>query len=172
MKRSISMRRVFGFLMTGSVAFLVLTGLSRPALAQEGGRAESIQAEETQAEEIEPQVVGATRQPNPWFVVTVEGPGACTGTIYKRRWILTAAHCIPAAWDKNGSGVIGDAIGENPRQLKVDGGPNRLGQNVRRSAVYIRKHPQSKWGQAVGTSDTALIKVDGDFFPEALPNWN
>jgi hypothetical protein len=166
------MRRAFGFFMTGSLAFLVVTVLSRSARAQEGERLESLQVEETSAEEIEPQVVGARRQPNPWFVVTVEGPAACTGTIYKRRWILTAAHCIPAAWDKNGSGVIGDAVGENPGQLKMDGGPNLSGRNVRRTAVSIRKHPQAQWGQAAGTSDTALIKVNGDFFPEVVPTWN
>jgi hypothetical protein len=124
-----------------------------------------------QAEPVHAEVVGAAQQANPWFVVTVEGPRACTGTIYKRRWILTAAHCIPAGWDLDGSGVIGDSIGENPAQLKVDGGPSRLGRSVRRSAISIHKHPQSQWGQAAGTSDTVLIKVDGDFFPETVPNW-
>jgi hypothetical protein len=172
MKRSISMRRMFGFIRAESLVFLVLTVLSNPAMAQEGGRPESLQAEETQAGEIEPHVVGGRQQPNPWFVVTVEGASGCTGTIYNRRWILTAAHCIPANWDRDGSGVIGDAPGENPGQLQVDGGPDRSGQQVRLSAAYIYRHPQAKWGEAVGTSDTALIEVNSDLFPETLPNWN
>ena len=52
MKRSISMLRVFGFLVAGTMAFLVLAVFSDPAMAQEGGIPEAIETEE-----IAPQAV-------------------------------------------------------------------------------------------------------------------
>jgi hypothetical protein len=57
MKRSRSMLREFSLLMVGSLAFLGLTVLSSPAVAQEGGIPESIQTEAEAQAEVAPQAV-------------------------------------------------------------------------------------------------------------------
>ena len=105
-------------------------------------------------------ITGATSVSVPHWVVGVQGPSACSGTLYTGNWILTAAHCIPNL-DINGDGRIEGM--EDPGSITICCGPDANGNTVdARPADLIVRHPESTFGSNTG-SDTALVHVDEPF---------
>jgi hypothetical protein len=110
----------------------------------------------------------------PWHVTTMESIGACSGTIYKRQWVITAAHCIPAWWDANADGFISAtelATTANGWRgfLRVAGGANASGAETAFNADAIYKPAATQWGTGFNNNDIALVHLPSPgFVPEAI----
>jgi hypothetical protein len=114
-------------------------------------------------------VVGAATQSNPWFVVTVETEGACSGTIYKARWVITAAHCFPDSWNTDASDFfrrnrLDPTELENAGNVKIAGGPDATGQSISYNALNVFKQDGTNWGQAAGNNDVVLVELPSPGF--------
>jgi hypothetical protein len=123
-------------------------------------------------------ITNAVNQPLPWFAPTMESEFACSAVHYKRRWVITAAHCFPARWDANGNGTItaAEIVQKWPERGYVlsAGGPDFFGRSVGYKALNIFKPPGTTFGGPAvefDNNDIALVELTGDFYPEAIAGW-
>jgi len=136
---------------------------------------ENQRPEAASTDKISRAVTGASSQSLPWHVPTVESEGACSGTIYKRQWVITAAHCFPASWDNNSDGFISSTEIANYSTngyLRIDGGANSSGSQTAFNADGIYKPSGTAWGQASGNNDIALVHIPSPgFYPEQISGY-
>jgi secreted trypsin-like serine protease len=80
---------------------------------------------------------------------------SCSATVYSRYWILTAAHCFHAQFDRDGDGIITtpEGAGDFEVQNMANNSSGGVG-SIRAWAVY--KHPSSTWENSA-IIDAALI---------------
>jgi hypothetical protein len=115
----------------------------------------------------------------PWYVPSMESVGACSAVIYKRNWVITAAHCFPGSWDTDGNGIITAAeirAGWPQRGfVQSAGGPSAQGLSTSFRALRILKPSDAMYADIPvenGNNDIALVELDGvGFFPEALSDF-
>jgi len=81
----------------------------------------------------------------------------CTGTVYRRYWIMTAAHSFDGSLDGNGDGTITAAEGAG--RYAVSNLVDDSGAVRRVGARAIYRFPTSAWG-AFGGPDAAMVFVD------------
>jgi hypothetical protein len=87
--------------------------------------------------------------------VLIRGPGStCSGAIYSKYWVLTAAHCIAASSDPNADGTV--TVAEGAADYTIDGVLDGTGVARTLAAWVIYKHPFGTFG-SIGTVDAALI---------------
>jgi len=81
----------------------------------------------------------------------------CSGTVYRRYWILTAAHCISGSFDTNGDGVITSAEGAGNYSVVNVVNDSGVTRNVAARTIY--RFPTGGWNSFSGV-DVALIFLD------------
>jgi hypothetical protein len=77
--------------------------------------------------------------------------------VYSRHWVITAAHCLSAAFETNGDGFIHDF--EVPAPFVVRFLQTGAGTTGERNVFVAIKHPTAVWGDTTGV-DVAMLYLD------------